>query len=262
MQLMICLSGDTKQLTYLPEIAALGAGIELGGYGLEGIRSMEAWEQRLALHRALIERFDGPIAMHAPFIGIEYDHTDCLLREAIDQRLDLAFRTAVQLGAGHVIFHGGYRIAYDYFQLQENWLERAAGYWQRELPRWVAAGMHVVIENESDLIPDLLVRLADAVNHPAFGLCLDIGHQHLFSNVDAPEWVRRMGYRLHHLHLHDNDRSRDAHWPMGSGTIPFEPFFHAVEEYTTEVTCSLEVQAEMDEKMANLRRLAARFAGV
>lgn len=39
MEFMVCLNGETDQHSYLSEIAELGAGIELGGDGLNGVRS-------------------------------------------------------------------------------------------------------------------------------------------------------------------------------------------------------------------------------
>jgi sugar phosphate isomerase/epimerase len=106
----------------------------------------------------------------------------------------------------------------------------------------------------------MLVRLVNEVNHPALGLCLDVGHQHAFSDLGALEWVRRMGTRLFHVHLHDNDRSGDRHWPLGRGTIDFEPFYAALEQQVPQATISLEVEDKMEVKLGDLRKLAVRFA--
>jgi hypothetical protein len=88
MNLMICLRGEPEQLPFLPEIAELGAGIELGSYGLVGIQSERDWDTRFSLHQALRAQFQGPIALHGPFIGIEYNHIDHLIRAAVNRRLD------------------------------------------------------------------------------------------------------------------------------------------------------------------------------
>jgi sugar phosphate isomerase/epimerase len=88
---------------------------------------------------------------------------------------------------------------------------------------------------------------------------MDIGHQNVFSELDAIEWVRRMGRRLSHIHLHDNDGKDDTHWPIGRGTIDFEPFYAILQEYVPGGTISLEVEDKMEVKMNDLRMLAARF---
>jgi hypothetical protein len=38
MNLRVCMRGEPQQLPFLPEIAELGAGIELGSYGILGIQ--------------------------------------------------------------------------------------------------------------------------------------------------------------------------------------------------------------------------------
>jgi sugar phosphate isomerase/epimerase len=107
---------------------------------------------------------------------------------------------------------------YDFFQLHESWLQGHIGFWQAEINRWERAGIEIVLENDTEKTPDLLVRLVEAVNHPFLGLCLDIGHQHVFSSMGALVWVSRMGKRLYHFHLHDNDSSRQP-LAAGAGTI-------------------------------------------
>ena len=51
MNLMLCLRGEPEQLPYLPDIAALGAGIELGSYGIVGVQSSQQWDARVTMHR-------------------------------------------------------------------------------------------------------------------------------------------------------------------------------------------------------------------
>lgn len=260
MNLMICLRGESEQLPFLQEIAELGSGVELQSYGMVGIRSERDWEARFTLHKAVRARFTGPIAVHGPFIGMEYGHIDHMIRDVVDRRLDMTFDAAVALKAGRVVLHTGYKPAIDIFRLQESWLARCFEFWQREIRRWADAGITIVLENDTEKSPDLPVRLVTEVDSPFLGLCMDIGHQHFVSDLDAPEWVRRMGDRLLHVHLHDNDRTGDRHWALGRGTIDFEPFYAALERDVPEATISLEVEDSMETQMGDLRGLAARFA--
>ena len=55
-----------------------------------------------------------------------------------------------------------------------------------------------------------------------------------------------MASRLWYVHLHDNNRGDDSHWPIGRGTIDFEPFFAAVMEQVPQITISLEVDDTME----------------
>ena len=260
MNLMICMRGEPEELPFLPEIAALGAGIELHSYGLVGIQSERDWQARFALHRAMCSQFDGTIAIHGPFIGMEYTHIDHLIRDVVIRRLDMTFDAAVTLASSRVVLHSGYKAENDLFKLQDVWLARSLEFWQREIHRWADAGIVVVLENDIDKSPDLLVQLVNQVDSPFLGLCLDIGHQHVFSELDVLEWVRRMGDRLRHVHLHDNDGTGDNHWRIGRGTIDFEPFYDAIERQVPEATMSLEVEDKMEVRMRDLRQLSVRFA--
>jgi sugar phosphate isomerase/epimerase len=260
MNLMICMLGEAEQLPFLPEISELGAGIELGSYGMVGIQSERDWETRFTLHKAICTRFQGTIAVHGPFVGMEYTHLDHLIRDVVIRRLDMTFDVAVKLKASRVVLHSGYKAEIDLFKLQDDWIKRSIEFWQREIHRWADAGIVIVLENQIEKSPDLLVRLVNEVNNPFFGLCMDIGHQHLFSELDALEWVRRMDNRLFHIHLHDNDRTGDNHWSIGRGTIDFEPFYAAIMRRVPGVTISLEVNDNMEVKMGDLRNLAAHFA--
>ena len=260
MNLMICMNGEPEQLPFLPEIAELGAGVELGSYGLFGIQSEENWETRFGLHAALRTQFQGVVAIHGPFLGMEFAHTDHLIRDVVNRRLDMTFEVALKLRASRVVLHSGYTPETDLFKLQDAWLKKNVAFWQHEISRWAAAGIQIVLENDTQKLPDVIVRVVNEVDHPFLGLCLDIGHQHVFSGLGPLEWVRRMGDRLFHIHLHDNDRTDDKHWPIGRGTIDFEPFYAGLMKHVPQATISLEVEDQMERKMGDLRDLAARFA--
>ena len=260
MHLMICLRGEPEQLQYLPEISELGAGIELGSYGLVGVQSAQAWETRFQHHQAIRAQFQGRLALHGPFLGMEYAHQDHLIRAVVKQLLDMTFETARNLEVQRVILHSGYQRDFELYKLQDTWLESNIDFWQREIMRWAEAGIEIVLENDTEQAPDLLVRLVEAVNHPSLGLCLDIGHQHMFSELNALEWVRRMEGRLYHIHLHNNDRTRDSHGSLGSGTIQFVPFFEVLRKQAPQATLSLEVEDKMELKMRDLRYLVDYFS--
>lgn len=259
MNLMICMNGEPEQLPFLPEIAELGAGIELGSYGMVGVRSERDWAERFAMHQVVRSRFDGRLALHGPFIGMEYAHIDYLIREAVHRRLDMTFEAAVILKADRVILHSGFKPEVILFKTQEDWLARNIAFWQGEIRRWEEAGIEIVLENDIEQQPGLLIQVVQAVSNPALGLCLDIGHQHVFSEQSVLDWVSWMASRLYHVHLHDNDGTHDSHSALGRGTIDFEPFYASLQEQVPGVTISLEVEDRMDVKMGDLRKLIDQF---
>ncbi len=259
LEYMICLQGEAEQHAYLPEISNLGAGIELGSYGLVGIKSWQDWKARFAKHKAIADKFQGKLAIHGPFLGIEYAHIDHLLCAAIQKRMDMTFNTARNLKASRVILHSGYRSENEIFQLDELWVNGNINYWKQEIKRWERAGIEVVLENDVEKDPELLVHLIEMVNSPSLQLCLDVGHLHYLSSIAAPDWVKRMGAYLKHVHIHDNDRKADHHWPIGKGTFDFEAFFSSIETCESNIILSIEIEDTMEVKINDLRKVMNRF---
>lgn len=260
METMISIHGTADQLPFLPEISAIGAGIELGSYGLVGIRSEQDWQQRLAMHQALREQFDGPLALHGPFIGMNFAHADHLMRDVVQQRLDMTFAAARLLRASRIILHSGYSLDVEAFNIHESWINGTIAFLQKEIGRWAEAGIGIALENDLDAEADTLVRIADAIDSPWLGLCLDIGHHHIFGKTDISSWVSQMRHRLVHIHLHNNDGIHDRHWPMGRGTIDFAPFFEAIKTHAPKVTLSIEVEDTIETKLGELRNVIGQLS--
>jgi len=125
MNLMVCMRGEPDELSFLAEVAELEAGIELQSYGMIGVQSARDWETRFAQHKAIRSQFQGPVAVHGPFIGMEYIHIDHLIRDVVLRRLEMTFDVAVKLEASRVVLHSGYRAEIDLFKLQDEWLKRS-----------------------------------------------------------------------------------------------------------------------------------------
>ncbi len=259
MKFMVCASGERDEFEYIPEVTALDAGIELQSYGLEGCQSSEAWEKRLRKHVSFRKNYPGPLAVHGPFVGIEYDHIDHLLREAVSRRMDLTFQAVIELNASRLILHTGFKQEILMFDFLDKWVEDTAAFWRKEISRYADQGITVVMENTVELDPTVLIELHDRVDHDHFKLCLDVGHANLFSNLPLAAWIEKMGSRLVHLHIHDNLGRLDEHLPFGKGNIQFDAVFEALHQVVPDVTVSLEVNSDKDTIMANLREMIQRY---
>ena len=77
---------------------------------------------------------------------------------------------------------------------------------------------------------DQFRQLREAVNHPHFGLTLDIGHVHCLQDGDIPSRIREFADCLWNLHLEDMRPGVHDHLRFGEGTIPFPPIFSALAE--------------------------------
>jgi protein FrlC len=86
------------------------------------------------------------------------------------------------------------------------------------------------------------LRMIDILKSDRFGILLDVGHAHL-NNENFQEIFRRCKGIPLHIHLDDNHGDYDAHLIPGKGTIDFESFFKAAEEYNYAGYLSTELGA-------------------
>lgn len=86
-----------------------------------------------------------------------------------------------------------------------------------------ARGKVLLIENTYET-PELMERILSSI--PNAGFTLDTGHSMLYGTGPG-SYLRKLGHRLRHLHLHDNrggdsERLHDLHLPPGQGIIEWE----------------------------------------
>jgi sugar phosphate isomerase/epimerase len=232
------------------ELMPHNLGVILGG-NLDSSRLLPV--QELLLEAGL------DYTVHAP---LEVNLMDLAARQVQRDVLDASLRFAGSIGAQIVVCHAGQRIAsrdarYSFKgQLAvERRALREAGETAGEL------GITIAVENyypELPLVrgavydysvwPSELAEQIASVDHPAVGLCLDVGHAALAANVfgfDYFEECNAAAPLVRHVHLHDNLMKTnllgeppvsehlvyglgDLHLPPGMGTVPLEGLFRQV----------------------------------
>ena len=140
---------------------------------MKGCQSPEAWEKTLRNHVTFRKNYPGLLAVHGPFVGIEYMHIDYLLRKAVSQRMDLTFQAVIELNASRLILHTGFKQEVLMFDFLDKWVEDTAVFWRKEISRYAEQGITVVMENIVESDPTVLIELHDRVDHDHFKLCLD-----------------------------------------------------------------------------------------
>src|ERR687893_679767 len=111
--------------------------------------------------------------------------------------------------------------------------------------------------------PSELAEQISAVDHPAVGICLDVGHAALASEVFGFDYIEEcaaIAPLVRHVHLHDNLQKTnltgepplsehpvyglgDLHLPPGRGTIPLEDLFRRG-YFPRNPTCCVELCPE------------------
>lgn len=219
---------------YLALMAKNGLGPEVG---------MEhgGYEAPTAHHRELAAFFRDrglPCAVHLPFLDVAPGAASAITRdEALDRFLFSAQITSCYAPA-HFIGHPEFRRETDGRpgapdEPTGRWLDDSARVWSRFLAETDAP---LYLENTYDRAPTAILALLERLPAGRCGFCLDLGHWHYTAGgrgrADLQAWLGPIAAsgRLRHLHLHDNDGTRDCHWGLGKGTIDWPMAFGLLAE--------------------------------
>ncbi len=105
-------------------------------------------------------------------------------------------------------------------------------------------GVTVLLENIPNELstPERLVEFLHLSRFEDVGVCLDLGHANVMSNV--PEAFAVLKDRVRSVHVHDNEGDRDAHlWP-GQGSINWKDTFALLRDAPNDPSLVLEIDGD------------------
>ncbi len=194
---------------------------------------------RTAVIRELLTRHDlrSVIETGARFLlDIRRKHQPTLLSgsaEGRETRLDfllLAVDVAAGLGSDAVSFWSG---APDEAVPDEELMRRLTDGCRRLCDYAAARGVPLAFEPEPGMFIDTMTRfdeLCRRVDHPSFGLTIDVGHLHCLGEVPIADQLRKWRHLLRNVHIEDMRRGVHDHLMFGEGEIDFAPVLAALEE--------------------------------
>lgn len=244
----------------------------------------------LASVQRTLREADLAYTVHAPLDMNLMDLTAHALHRDV---LNASIGFANTIGAKVVVCHAGQRVgprdARYSFERQlaaERAALREAGDLAAEL------GVTIAVENYYPELPIVRGKVYDysvwprelggqiqAVDHPAVGICLDVGHAALASNVFGFDYLEECAAAaplVRHLHLHDNLMKPnltgtppgsehpvyglgDLHLPPGSGTIPLGDLFRLV-DFPENTSCCVELRPDLYPLVPQALRVARELA--
>jgi len=200
-----------------------------------------------ALLARLQAQFRPSVSVHLPITDLNPASENQSVRRLTLRQWRDGIRFAGDLGAVSVLMHPGYIGPIDLPARSDPGFGRAcveaeqaknrvwpylldAVHFCNELAR--GYGMTLVVENvvgADDLIstPEEHARLLDSVQDDNVWAALDVGHAERAGCGWRP-FLERLGARIRHIHLADNDGAADWHWPLGQGRIDFAALMHAL----------------------------------
>ena len=113
--------------------------------------------------------------------------------------------------------------------------------------------MNLMIENmpgynELGYSPDEIKEIIESSGKDNVKFILDFGHAHV-SDYPIEEYIDKLGDKLMHLHISDNNGTSDQHKPIGFGNIDYVNVFKYLKNYT-ELYC-LEIIYKTDKDLIN-----------
>ena len=212
-----------------------GLGLELADF------TYAPWMEDPARVEAAREKTAGfsSLLFHGPFAELCPCAIDPKVRQVSLDRVVQAAELAESLGISRVLFHGGF-IPLVYFP--EWYVEQSVLFWKEALER-IPGSVTLVVENVMEPGPETLVQIAQGVDDPRLGLCLDVGHANtIVGKVPPMGWIAPMAPYLRHVHLHNNKGEMDTHSPLGQGKIPMEAVLDQIITCSPEATFTIENQ--------------------
>ena len=236
--------------------------LELQSFGLKGVRSPAAWAMRAEFYTSFArEHRDRRFHLHGPFLDLPWWSYDHLIGEVVSRRVADTVALCETIRPEHLVMH---LTCPSYFCKASRiaiWVEHALEFWSPWLARLSASGILAVFENTSE--PDAVAAnaFAEAASGLGAAICLDIGHAHAFSPTPPLAWVRSLGPRIAHYHIHDNDGSEDWHRAPGEGSIDFGALLPEIARLTPGASLSMEVETGSDDTLRALEFVHGALKG-
>jgi sugar phosphate isomerase/epimerase len=168
----------------------------------------------------LTSSYDVRLTIHSPILDMNIASATRSFRTESVRQVLRSVDNAAQLGAELVVVHPGLRTPLDYFDHKIHWnLNRES--LREVLSHAEAEGVKIGVENMPGNHSFLLEKSSEFLDLIDEGLplqmTLDVGHANTTSQLE--NYIRDMGTRIAHVHLHDNRGVHDEHLVIGKGTI-------------------------------------------
>lgn len=196
--------------------------------------------------------------VHGPFTELIPCAIDERARELAMKRHMESIEICRELGVRKLVLHSGW-IPSMYFPSWQ--VERSVEYWKKLVDKagapvanaakacaaTLGAGaapdeaLTICVENVFEPEPDTLIEIIDGVKDPRLKICLDAGHANAVKTTGTvEEWIEKMGERIGHFHLHNNDGGSDRHGELTDGALDMERILRLAEKCCPDATYTIE----------------------
>lgn len=192
------------------------------------------------------------LSLHGPFLDMNTAAFDGEIRRVTRTRYEECYEAAKRLGADRIVFHSCLQpMSY----VPECWAERSIQFWKEFLEdKDTSIKIHMENLYDEEFWP--MKAVVEEAAHPAFSLCLDVGHANVFSRLPVLQWLEGLRGTVGLFHLSNNDGRTDLHGALDCGTLDMKGITGCIGDWYPEADCTLEVSGEE----ASKRSLELLFA--
>lgn len=199
------------------------------------------------LHRMNVDELLGLGQEHGLYYTIHLDENfnpcdfNPEIAQAYNRTAEGTIAVAARLGAPVVNMHlsrGVYftlpdERVYLYDRYRDDYLRGMTVFRDRCGDRAAEAGVSICVENSDGFTGFQLEAIDLLLEHPAFALTFDVGHDHAIGGSDRPIIAERSA-RLRHMHLHDAAGTKN-HLALGTGELDVDDCLHLAGEHGCRV---------------------------
>lgn len=209
-----------------------GMGLEIIDFCIpENLESEAAIEKK----RGMLAPFKH-VSLHAPYYEIFPSAIDPMIRSVAMHRLKQALEACRKLGVRRMVVHSGYAPQMYYPQW---FVPKSIEFW-REFVQYLPENFELLIENVLDVLPDYIAEVCDSIADSRVKICLDLGHANAYSDLPVVEWIKYLGDRIAHVHLHNNNGIQDEHAPPEYGSMDIAHLMDVLDAYAPDASVCIE----------------------
>jgi len=143
-------------------------------------------------------------------------------------------KVAKQLEAQWAVLHLNFIDSF-YHHVEDRWLY----YFMESMREVLHEKMPVYLENSEEKTPLIFRKVLEKIDNRVF-VCFDIGHAFGYSNVSLLKWVDELSPWIREIHIHETEKGKDLHKPLGSGFIEIEKILRYIDELVEDYVITLE----------------------
>ena len=228
--------------------------------------------------KALIARYNLRVSLHIP-TNLDCGAQNAAVRRVVIEEMKKSIDFSAEMGAQVLSVHGATIGTFDYPAvadtpakafLREVFVRKKSKAMQATVDMLSSIGEYakqyhcsvalenVLLQQEVIHTPDDLNAVLQDVNLSNVGALFDCGHANRIG-YDCAQFIRKLGKRLIHVHLNDNDGTCDLHGHIGSGTVEFPPIFRELHRLGYEDTVLVEIIPKSVDDMIQNAQLLTRY---